>query len=194
MSVARHAIAVVVEERAWRTSGVDFARLRLAARLALSHGPPGDSVRTPPPSRDAALARHLPPGPAAGRPEDKLRGGGGLRCELTLLLANDERLKALNAGFRGKAAPTNVLAFPAAQPDSGYLGDVAIALGTAGREAQAAGIGLMAHTLHLTVHGVLHLLGYDHMAARESRIMERLEIDVLNELGVPNPYARATAG
>ena len=109
------------------------------------------------------------------------------------MLANDETLRALNARFRGKDAPTNVLAFPSAENRDGYLGDVAIAFGVAEREATMAGRGLLAHTLHLTVHGVLHLLGYDHVTAREARTMERLEIAILHELGVPSPYAQAAA-
>ncbi len=106
---------------------------------------------------------------------------------LTLLLTNDLRLHALNTQFRGKDAPTNVLSFPAAGAD-GYLGDVAIALGVTSRESAAYGIGLEAHALHLAVHGVLHLLGYDHAGSREARIMERLEITILDELGIPSPY------
>ena len=113
--------------------------------------------------------------------------------ELTLLLTDDERLRALNAQFRGIDAPTNVLAFPAAATSKAYLGDVALALGVAEREAAKAGIGLCAHALHLTVHGVLHLLGYDHVSLREARIMERLETEILRELGLASPYARIAA-
>jgi probable rRNA maturation factor len=113
--------------------------------------------------------------------------------ELTLLLTHDERLRALNAQFRGIDAPTNVLAFPAAATSKGHLGDVALALGVAEREATRAGIGLCAHALHLTVHGVLHLLGYNHVSLREARIMERLETEILRELGLASPYARIAA-
>ena len=113
--------------------------------------------------------------------------------ELTLLLTDDERLRALNAQFRGIDAPTNVLAFPAAATSKAYLGDVALALGVAEREAAKAGIGLCAHALHLTVHGVLHLLSYDHVSLREAGIMERLETEILRELGLASPYARIAA-
>ena len=109
---------------------------------------------------------------------------------LTLLLTNDDRLRALNAQFRGKDAATNVLSFPAAGV-AGYLGDVAIALGVASGESAASGIGLEAHVLHLAVHGVLHLLGYDHVRSREARIMEKLETGILDEFGIANPYAAA---
>ena len=114
-------------------------------------------------------------------------------AQLTILLSRDARLRALNMQFRGIDAPTNVLAFPAAGTPETYLGDVAVALGVAEREAARAGIGLSAHTLHLTVHGVLHLLGYDHVSTGEARNMERLEIAILHELGLANPYARAAA-
>jgi len=153
----RNSITVVVEEPAWKRSGVDLARLKTAAHLALARGRPG-----------------------RGDP-----------CALTILLTQDERLRELNARFRGKDAATNVLSFPAVPGQEGYLGDVAIALGVTRRESAEAGMALEAHTQHLGVHGVLHLLGYDHVLAREARAMERLEIAVLQELGLPNPYARA---
>jgi len=116
---------------------------------------------------------------------------GGDKRSLTILLASDERLRELNMRFRGKDLPTNVLSFAAPAPADGdsYLGDVALALGVASREAGAAGKRLSDHVLHLTVHGVLHLLGYDHDKAREARTMERLEIAVLHQLGIANPYA-----
>jgi len=172
------AIAVAVEEPAWRKSGVALVHIRSAIRLALLRGlekPTGS--RTSPPFAGEAARKH----------------GGGPRCELTLLLTHDERLRALNLRFRGKDAPTNVLSFRAAPATDGYRGDVAIALGVAQREAAISGVGLLPHTLHLAVHGVLHLLGYDHVLAREARIMERLEIAILQELGIPSPYARTAA-
>ena len=106
---------------------------------------------------------------------------------LTILLADDAKLEALNAKFRGKPKPTNVLSFPAGS--DGYLGDVAIAYGVTAREAQEAGKSIHDHALHLAVHGVLHLLGYDHESAREARIMEPLEIAILAKLGIADPYA-----
>ena len=97
------------------------------------------------------------------------------------------------AVFRGKDSPTNVLSFPAFGSGGGYLGDVALALGVAAREAAAAGKQLSDHAVHLTVHGVLHLLGYDHVEAREAKSMESVETAVLHELGISNPYAPAVA-
>ncbi|HTT83256.1 MAG TPA: rRNA maturation RNase YbeY [Rhizomicrobium sp.] len=166
---------MIVEEPAWNKTGVSVARVKSAARLALVRGV--DASCSPPPFRSAALARHR-------------RGGGGQSHQLTLLLTNDERLQALNARFRGKDAPTNVLSFPAAGTD-GYLGDIAIAFGVTTSESAAAGISLEDHTLHLAVHGVLHLLGYDHVRNREAHAMERLEAAILDELGIPDPYTRA---
>ena len=107
---------------------------------------------------------------------------------LTVLLAGDDRLRELNLRFRKKDKPTNVLSFPAPDGADGYLGDVALALGVAAREARNTGKDLADHVLHLTVHGVLHLLGYDHRTSGEARTMEGLEIAILHELGVANPY------
>jgi len=107
---------------------------------------------------------------------------------MTVLLTNDEHIRALNAQFRGKHKSTNVLSFPAKA--AGYLGDVAIAFGVASREAESDGKTLMDHVTHLTVHGVLHLLGYDHEKPHEAEIMEALETDILAELAIPDPYAR----
>jgi probable rRNA maturation factor len=109
---------------------------------------------------------------------------------LTILLADDAKLEALNAQFRGKPKPTNVLSFPAGS--DAYLGDVAIAYGVTAREARDAAKSIHDHTLHLAVHGVLHLLGYDHESAREARIMEPLEIAILAKLGIADPYAVRT--
>jgi probable rRNA maturation factor len=109
---------------------------------------------------------------------------------LTILLSSDAHLRLLNAQFRGKDSPTNVLSF-AAVGDDDYLGDVAIAFGVTSRESAASGVSLEAHTLHLAVHGVLHLLGYDHVRSREARMMERLETAILADLGISNPYKAA---
>ena len=114
--------------------------------------------------------------------------------ELTVLLTDDKSLLLLNKKFRGKPKPTNVLSFPSSpQPDDGYLGDVAIAFGVTAKEAEAAHKTLSNHAAHLVVHGVLHLLGYDHEVAGEARTMESLEVIILKQLGIGDPYAPAMA-
>jgi probable rRNA maturation factor len=110
---------------------------------------------------------------------------------VTILLTKDARLRALNAQFRGKSRPTNVLAFPADTP--GNLGDIAIAYGVAAAEAKGEKKRLIDHAAHLTIHGTLHLLGYDHETAREAKVMEALETKLLARLGIADPYARAAA-
>lgn len=112
-------------------------------------------------------------------------------ASLSILLADDAKLKELNGRFRGKPNPTNVLSFPAR--DSRYLGDIAIAYGVTAREAEVQDKPLQAHMLHLVVHGVLHLLGYDHETARQAREMEALETVVLAGLGIDNPYQSASS-
>jgi probable rRNA maturation factor len=108
---------------------------------------------------------------------------------LAILLADDAQLRALNASFRGKNKPTNVLSFPASDGEPGYLGDIAMAYGTVRRESSTQAKLLAAHAAHLAAHGVLHLLGYDHEDASEARIMEALETALLAGLGIADPYA-----
>jgi probable rRNA maturation factor len=107
----------------------------------------------------------------------------------TLLLASDARVKTMNALFRGKNKPTNVLSFPAQENADGYLGDVAVAYGVVRREAREAGKRFADHLTHLAVHGVLHLLGHDHMKPKEAARMEGLEREILAEFGISDPYA-----
>jgi probable rRNA maturation factor len=107
-------------------------------------------------------------------------------ANIAILLAADARLHALNRAFRGKDAPTNVLSFPGAGE---HLGDIALALGVCAREAAEQGKTLAAHLQHLTAHGVLHLLGYDHETDAEAEAMEARERQVLAGLGVADPYA-----
>ena len=107
---------------------------------------------------------------------------------VVILLTADSRLKALNAAFRGRDAPTNVLSFPGAECAS-QLGDIALALGVCVREAAEQGKTLAAHLQHLTAHGVLHLLGYDHETDADAEVMEAKERRILASLGVADPYA-----
>ena len=105
-----------------------------------------------------------------------------------ILLTDDVTVQDLNARFRGQDKPTNVLSFPA--PDGiGSLGDIALAYGTCAREADEQGKPLEDHLQHLVAHGVLHLLGYDHLEEAEAEVMETEERRILAGLGVPDPYA-----
>lgn len=115
--------------------------------------------------------------------------------ELALMGCDDARIAALNADFRGKPGPTNVLSWPAskAPPMQGAmpeieLGDIAIAYETCQREAAEKGISVQDHVTHLVIHGILHLLGYDHISDTEAEEMEGLEIKALAKLGISNPY------
>jgi probable rRNA maturation factor len=108
---------------------------------------------------------------------------------VTILLTDDATVRELNARFRQKDAATNVLSFPAPKNPERHLGDLALAYGVCAREAAEQGKPIAHHLMHLTVHGVLHLLGYDHMRDDEAEAMEGLERAVLAGLGVPDPYA-----
>jgi probable rRNA maturation factor len=108
------------------------------------------------------------------------------RANLTLLLTTDKRVQALNHDFRGKDQPTNVLSFPAGT--DGYLGDIAIAYGVTAKEAKAEGKSVLDHATHLAVHGVLHLLGYDHITPRQAKVMEPMETRILAGLNIEDPY------
>jgi probable rRNA maturation factor len=108
---------------------------------------------------------------------------------LVVLLTSDIAVRALNAEFRRQDKPTNVLSFPAPPNPEQHVGDVALAYETCAREAAEQGKPLAHHLQHLVAHGVLHLLGYDHMSDPEAEEMEGLERMVLAGLGVPDPYA-----
>ncbi len=114
--------------------------------------------------------------------------------EITILFADDVALKTLNRDWRSKNKPTNVLSFPAAQGvklprgQTTPLGDIALAFETVAKEAEASGISLKDHTTHLIVHGVLHLLGYDHIDDADATKMEAKEISILKKLGIVDPY------
>lgn len=107
---------------------------------------------------------------------------------VVLLLTDDDAVQELNARFRDKDKPTNVLSFPAPHNPERHLGDVALAYGVCVREAAEQGKPLAHHLQHLVAHGVLHLLGYDHMSDDEAEAMEGLERVVLAGLGIPDPY------
>jgi len=107
---------------------------------------------------------------------------------LVVLLTDNDAVHDLNLRFRGLDRPTNVLSFPSPQNPAGHLGDVALALGVCAQEANDQGKSLADHLCHLTVHGTLHLLGYDHQTDAEAEQMEGLERTLLAKLGLMDPY------
>lgn len=134
-----------------------------------------------------------------------LRELGLETADLSLMACDDSRIMTLNADFRGKPQPTNVLSWPevdlAASDDGGApalpeadpggalsLGDIAISYDTCAREAEEQGKPMADHVTHLIVHGTLHLLGYDHIRDRDATLMEALEVKILGSLGLPDPY------
>ena len=117
--------------------------------------------------------------------------------EVSLLLSSDREVAELNGRFRGQQKPTNVLSFPAAgshfaggsSQEPAPLGDVIIAYETLMREAAASNKPALFHLAHLSVHGILHLAGFDHQSEREAERMECMERDILASIDVPNPYS-----
>jgi probable rRNA maturation factor len=105
---------------------------------------------------------------------------------LTVALADDRRVRALNARDRRKDKPTNVLSYPSGERD--FLGDVVLARQTVWREAKAQGKRPANHVAHLVVHGVLHLMGYDHENDADAERMEALERRILKRLAIADPY------
>jgi len=104
---------------------------------------------------------------------------------VAVVLANDKRLQGLNSQFRGKDKPTNVLSFPEADEPFGGL---AMAYETIRLESRAQEKSFVNHSKHMILHGFLHLLGHDHQRPKEARLMEQLEIAILSDLGISNPY------
>lgn len=157
-------IDVVIEHDAWQVAGL----APLATRAA------------------AATLRHLNLDPDL--------------FDIALLGCDDSRIASLNADFRDKPRPTNVLSWPSAErggdapgdrpapPEPGEIGDIALAFETCRREADAAGRPLADHATHLIVHGILHLLGYDHETEPDAALMEGLETEILVSMGLPDPY------
>jgi probable rRNA maturation factor len=163
-------IDVIVDAGPLWPAEPDWAALALdAARAALSQTPHGDLIGNP------------------------------SMVEISVKLADDAEVQALNAAYRGKDKPTNILSFPMTQIDlldaidigddgETLLGDIILAHETCAREAQEKGISLVDHTTHLIVHGTLHLVGYDHENDAEAVAMEAIETRALASLGLADPY------
>ncbi|MBD3805026.1 MAG: rRNA maturation RNase YbeY [Thioclava sp.] len=133
------------------------------------------------------------------------RGIDPALCRISVLACDDARIAELNAEYREKPKPTNVLSWPAeergaqkegADPEPPApdvfgeieLGDLAIAFETCAREAEQQGKALADHVLHLLIHATLHLLGYDHIRDKDAEAMEQIEIRLLESVGIRNPY------
>ena len=123
-------------------------------------------------------------------------GAADAPCDVALLFTDDGSMARINAQWRGADKPTNVLSFPAPsgmpvpEGEARSLGDIVLAHGVVSREAVEQGKTLRAHTMHLIVHGTLHLLGYDHETEAEADEMEGLETRILKGLGISDPYER----
>ena len=113
---------------------------------------------------------------------------GSVEGDVVILLTDDEAVREINARFRDRDRPTNVLSFPAAESAFPHLGDLTLAFGVCATEAEAQAKTLSDHLSHLIVHGVLHLLGRDHEDDAEADEMEDEERSILASLGVADPY------
>jgi probable rRNA maturation factor len=123
-----------------------------------------------------------------------------LAVEISVKFTSDSEVQSLNAGYRSKDKPTNVLSFPMVEPEmidaiagAGegelLLGDIVLAHAVCAREAEEKGVAVSAHAIHLVVHGTLHLLGYDHETGEDdAEAMEAVERSALASLGIADPY------
>lgn len=112
-------------------------------------------------------------------------------AELSIVLGNDDAIRILNRDYRGKDGPTNVLSFPARAVGAGprMLGDIVLAFETVAAEAAEQAKPVADHLRHLVVHGMLHLLGFDHETDADAERMESLETGILATMGISDPYA-----
>lgn len=108
--------------------------------------------------------------------------------DVAVLLTDDDTVRGLNARFRGRDRPTNVLSFPAPETARPHLGDIVLAHGVCAAEARDQGKSLADHLSHLVIHGVLHLMGHDHEDEAQAEAMEARERMLLAGIGIPDPY------
>ena len=131
--------------------------------------------------------------------EPALRGARRERpVTVSLCFVDADEAEQLNRRYRGRPHPADVLAFPSAMPatlrrqlDSDPLGDIVVCAELARREALCRDRPVDHHWAHLVIHGCLHLLGYDHTAREDAANMEKIEIEILRNLGIPNPYGHS---
>lgn len=135
----------------------------------------------------------LPSATLLGRWAAAALGPRARGSEISVLIVGPAASRRLNKAWRGKDHATNVLSFPVAEPAPGSLGDLVICPAVLRREAREQHKSARAHWAHLVVHGVLHLVGYDHERPEEAQRMERREIRVLRALGITNPYRSVRA-
>lgn len=117
-----------------------------------------------------------------------IRAAQRVDTALTIRIVDEEEGRLLNAGYRGKDYATNVLTFPLTE-DPYLMGDIVMCAPVVAKEAAEQGKSILAHYAHMTVHGVLHLHGYDHEIEAQAELMEAIEKMVLSKLGFANPYA-----
>ncbi len=179
---------------------------------ALSPSPPGArrGIRgacSAPVERFRHAGRNAPCKGGVGARE-KCQGGGGARphprplsprergenveaAQITLRIVDEDEGRVLNRDYRGKDYATNVLTFSYGEEDGVLAGDIVLCAPVVEKEARGQGKELRAHYAHLTVHGVLHMLGFDHETGHEAREMEALEVEILRRLRFNNPYESA---
>lgn len=123
---------------------------------------------------------------------DKALKGRKEEAELTIRIVESDESQSLNHQYRGKDKPTNVLSFPFEAPenlpDFPLIGDLIVCATVVEQEAKEQGKPLNNHWAHMIIHGILHLLGYDHIEEEDAEEMESLEINILSELKIPDPY------
>jgi probable rRNA maturation factor len=159
----------------------------MAARSRGTRALPGPLIRV----RSQSRARGVPSRQAFRAWARAALGRAAPGREISVLVVGEAHSRALNRRYRGRDAPTNVLSFPAATAGAGavlLLGDLVICPQVLRREARAQHKRLKDHWTHLFVHGLLHLIGFDHERASDAQRMERREIRILRSMGIANPY------